>query len=96
MNFNHLFSLFTKNVVNGALILHAEDSSVLRLCMATYLNAAHQFKNIFNINGYLLIMPTILRIYSNHQTNALLCKTVEFVCKQFYIIHRKPFLLQVT
>ena len=83
------------NVVNGALTLHCEDSSVVRLSMATFLNAAHQFKNIFNVNGYLLILPTILRIYSNHQTNALLCKTVEFVCKQFYIMHRKPFLLQV-
>ena len=83
-------------MVNGALILHCEDSSILRLCMATFLNAAHWFKNIFCSNGYLLIMPTILRIYSNHQTNALLCKTVEFVCKQFYIMHRKPFLLQVT
>ena len=85
-----------QNVVNGALILHCEDSSILRLCMATFINAAHQFKNVFgNGNGYLLVMPTILRIYSNHQTNQLLCKTVEFVVKQFYVLHRKPFLLQV-
>ena len=87
----HLFI----NVVNGALILHCEDASMLRLCMATFLNAAIQFRNIFSTNGYLLIMPTILRIYSNHQTNGLLCRTVEFVCKQFYIMHRKPFILQV-
>lgn len=87
----HLFL----NVVNGALILHCEDGAVLRLCMATYINAAHQFKNIFSTNGYLLIMPTIMRIYSNHQTNGLLCRTIEFVCKQFYILHRKPFILQM-
>ena len=87
----HLFL----NVVNGSLILHCEDAAMLRLCMATYLNAAYQFKNIFSINGYLLIMPTLIRIYSNHQTNGLLCRTIEFVCKQFYIMHRKPFVLQV-
>lgn len=87
----HLFI----NVVNGALILHCEDAAVLRLCMATFINVAHQFKSIFSINGYLLIIPTILRIYSNHQTNRLLCRTIEFVCKQFYIMHRKPFLLQM-
>jgi hypothetical protein len=87
----HLFL----NVVNGALILHCEDASMLRLCMATYINAAHQFKNIFAINGYLLIIPTITRIYSNHQTNGLLCRTIEFVCKQFYILHRKPFVLEM-
>ncbi|KFM72575.1 Protein unc-80-like protein, partial [Stegodyphus mimosarum] len=37
----------------------------------------------------------MLRIYSNHQTNSLLCRTIEFVCKQFYIMHRKPFILQM-
>ncbi|XP_054724860.1 protein unc-80 homolog [Uloborus diversus] len=87
----HLFL----NVVNGALVLHPEDAMILRLCMATFLNAALQFKNIFALNGYLLIMPTMLRIYSNHQTNSLLCRTIEFVCKQFYIMHRKPFILQM-
>ncbi|GIY67759.1 hypothetical protein CDAR_36052 [Caerostris darwini] len=87
----HLFL----NVVNGALVLHPEDAMILRLCMATFLNAALQFKNIFASNGYLLIMPTILRIYSNHQTNNLLCRTLEFVCKQFYMLHRKPFILQM-
>ncbi|XP_055936881.1 protein unc-80 homolog isoform X2 [Argiope bruennichi] len=87
----HLFL----NVVNGALVLHPEDAMILRLCMSTFLNAALQFKNIFASNGYLLIMPTILRIYSNHQTNNLLCRTLEFVCKQFYILHRKPFILQM-
>lgn len=41
-------------------------------------------------------MPTILRCYSQRQTNRLLCRTIEFVCKQFYILHRKPFLLQMV
>ncbi|OQR76167.1 protein unc-80-like, partial [Tropilaelaps mercedesae] len=87
----HLFL----NVVNGALVLHCEDAAILRLCCATFVNAAHQFKNIFATNGYLLIMPTMLQIYSNHQTNGLLCRTIEFICKQFYIMHRKPFILQM-
>lgn len=40
-------------------------------------------------------MPTILRSYSQRQTNRLFTQVVEFVCKQFYILHRKPFLLQM-
>lgn len=87
----HLFL----NVVNGALLLHCEDASILRLCMSTYINAAHQFKNIFATNGYLLIVQPMVQIYANHQTNSLLCKTIEFVFKQFYILHRKPFVLQM-
>jgi hypothetical protein len=87
----HLFL----NVVNGAMMLHCEDASIMRFCLATYINAANQFRNIFSSNGFLLVMPTLLRIYSNHQTNQLLCRSIEFVTKQFYVMHRKPFILQV-
>jgi len=40
-------------------------------------------------------MPTILRCYSQRQPNRLFTQVVEFVCKQFYVLHRKPFLLQM-
>lgn len=40
-------------------------------------------------------MPTILRCYSQRQTNSMFTQIIEFVCKQFYILHRKPFLLQM-
>lgn len=43
----HLFI----NVVNGCLLLHCEDSAMLRLVMATFISAAHQFKNVFSSNG---------------------------------------------
>lgn len=83
------------NVINGSLALHSEDACILRYCMATIINAAHQFKNIFASNGYFLVMPSLLRIYSNNQTNELITRTIEYVCKQLYILHRKPFLLQM-
>lgn len=40
-------------------------------------------------------MPTILRVYSNYQSNKMVCKVIEFVAKQVYILHRKPFVLQM-
>ncbi|XP_069159541.1 protein unc-80 homolog isoform X1 [Procambarus clarkii] len=87
----HLFL----NVINGAFLLHCEDSSMLRLCMASYINAAHHFKNLFSTNGYLHIMPTILRVYSNYQSNKMVVTVIEFIVKQLYILHRKPFILQM-
>ncbi|KAF5273419.1 hypothetical protein FQA39_LY07436 [Lamprigera yunnana] len=87
----HLFL----NVLNGAFIIHSEDSCILRYVVATYINAAFHFKNIFSTNGYLLIMPTMLKIYSNHQTNKLVTTTVEYAVKQFYLMNRKPFILQM-
>ncbi|KRY77230.1 Protein unc-80 [Trichinella pseudospiralis] len=87
----HLFI----NVVNGILILHCEDASILRHCMATYIEIAHHFKVHFSTNGFFMIMPTILRCFSHYQTNDLLCDAIRFTCKQFYIMHRKPFILQM-
>nr|XP_033339451.1 protein unc-80 homolog isoform X5 [Megalopta genalis] len=87
----HLFL----NVLNGAIILHSEDSCILRYVVATYINAAHNFKNIFSTNGYLLIIPTLLQLYSTHQTNKLVTTTVEYAVKQFYLMNRKPFILQM-
>ncbi|CAH1139308.1 unnamed protein product [Phyllotreta striolata] len=87
----HLFV----NVLNGALVLHSEDACILRYVTATYINAAFHFKNIFSTNGYLLIMPTLLKIYSNHQTNKLVTTTIEYAVKQFYLMNRKPFILQM-
>lgn len=83
------------NVINGSLALHAEDACILRYCLATMVNAAHQFKTIFASNGYFLVMPSLLRIYSNNQTNDLIVRAIEFTCKQLYVLHRKPFLLQM-
>lgn len=42
------------------------------------------------------MMPTVLRCYCQRQTNSLLCRSIEFVCRQFYILHRKPFFLQMA
>ncbi|CDW58970.1 protein unc 80 [Trichuris trichiura] len=87
----HLFI----NVVNGIMILHCEDASILRHCMASYIEMAYQFKAYFSSSGFFSIMPTILRCFSHYQTNPLLCDAIRFTCKQFYIMHRKPFILQM-
>ena len=83
------------NVINGSLALYAEDAGILRYALAVTINAAHQFKNIFSNNGYFLVLPSLMRIYSNNQTNEMITRSVEHACKQLYILHRKPFLLQM-
>ncbi|CAF4726018.1 unnamed protein product, partial [Rotaria socialis] len=59
------------NVINGAFILHCEDFAMLRFCLAIYISTAKHFRHIFATNGYLLIMPTFLRVYSNIQSNPI-------------------------
>ncbi|KAM3179481.1 hypothetical protein ACTXT7_000496 [Hymenolepis weldensis] len=83
------------NVYNGTLVLHAEDATVLRQCLAFYLQCSYQFKMIFSVNGYLSILPTIIRVYHSNQHNSILKQAIEFTFKQFYIMHRTPFILQM-
>ncbi|XP_074657337.1 protein unc-80 homolog [Tubulanus polymorphus] len=83
------------NVINGTMLLHCDDSAMLRYSLATYISTARHFKHVFSTNGFMYIMPTILRVYAHNQANPLLCSSIEYTCKQFYILHRKPFVLQM-
>ncbi|KAJ8031313.1 Protein unc-80-like [Holothuria leucospilota] len=82
------------NVLNGALLLHSEDMGILRLCLASYINVCVRYKQIFATKGFQYIMPTILRVYSQHQNNPMVCGAIKFVCEKFYLLHMKPFILQ--
>ncbi len=83
------------NVINGSFILHCEDTNIIRTCLAIYISTARHFKHIFATNGFLLIIPSLLKVYSNMQANPLLKSAIEFCCLQFYIMHRIPFMLQL-
>ena len=54
-------------------------------------------KVLYNVyfSRFMYIMPTLLKTYSNNQPNPVLITALQFVCKTFYILHRKPFILQV-
>ena len=83
------------NVLNGSMALHAGDGCILRYTIAALINSAKQFKTIYSHNGYLQIMKSIIQIYSNNTSNQLVRKSIEFLVKQLYILHRKPFLIQL-
>ena len=44
---------------------------------------------------FLCIMPTILRVYSGHQSNPIVTQTIESTCHRFFVLHRNPFIVQV-
>ncbi|MEQ2209033.1 hypothetical protein XENOCAPTIV_022752 [Xenoophorus captivus] len=50
------------NVFNGALLLHPEDSSLLRQYTATAINTAVHFNHLFSLSGYQWILPTMLQV----------------------------------
>nr|XP_020636422.1 protein unc-80 homolog [Pogona vitticeps] len=83
------------NVFNGALILHPEDSALLRQYAATVINSAVHFNHLFSLSGYQWILPTMLQVYADYESNPQLRQAIEFACRQFYILHRKPFILQL-
>uniref|UniRef100_A0AAZ3PZM6 Unc-80 homolog (C. elegans) n=1 Tax=Oncorhynchus tshawytscha TaxID=74940 RepID=A0AAZ3PZM6_ONCTS len=83
------------NVFNGALLLHPEDSALLRQYTATAINTAVHFNHLFSLSGYQWLLPTMLQSYADYESNPLLRQGIEFCVRQFYILHRKPFILQL-
>lgn len=41
------------------------------------------------------IMPTIVRVYAMHEANSVVCRALEYCCRQFFVLHRIPFVVQV-
>ena len=37
----------------------------------------------------------VLQVYADYESNPLLRQGMEFCCRQFYVLHRKPFVLQL-
>ncbi|XP_065663713.1 protein unc-80 homolog isoform X4 [Hydra vulgaris] len=81
--------------INGAFLLHAEDVLILRSVLAAYINIALNYSKMFAVNGYLEILPTILKVYSYQSHNALVKEAIEFAVSQMFIIHQCPFILQL-
>ena len=50
------------NVFNGALILHPEDSALLRQYAATVINTAVHFNHLFSLSGYQWVLPSMLQV----------------------------------
>ena len=65
------------NVINGTLLLHCEDQSMLRLCLSCLLGAIRKFTHLFPREGYAHIIPTILRVYAAHSAYNFVVKSVE-------------------
>lgn len=37
----------------------------------------------------------VSQVYADYESNPQLRQAIEFACRQFYILHRKPFVLQL-
>ena len=83
------------NVINGSILLHSEDHSILRFCLASLLTAASKFRSVFKKDGYQTIVPTIVQVYSLHMRNRLVTGALKFIWTQFYLLDKNVFLLQV-
>jgi len=40
-------------------------------------------------------MPTILKVYSCNMSSPVVRSVINFACRQFLVLHRNPFVLQV-
>lgn len=84
------------NVINGALLLHSEDQTILYCCMVTLLVTVTKFNSIFKKDGYQMIVPTLVQVYGMHSRNKLITTAIKFMWTKFYLLNGNVFFLQVT
>ncbi|KAI4831384.1 hypothetical protein KUCAC02_000927 [Chaenocephalus aceratus] len=77
------------------MMLFLNDSALIRQYTATAINTAVHFNHLFSLSGYQWILPTMLQVYADYESDPLLRQGIEFCCQQFYILHRKPFIMQL-
>lgn len=82
------------NVFNGALLLHPEDSALLRQYTATAINTAVHFNHLFSLSGYQWILPTMLQVCNtNRSPRYRRIKPASIkICKPFNLMRFKPLL----
>ena len=81
-------------VINGSLLLQAEDHATLRYALAALLTAAQKFQSIFRSNAYQMVVPTLVQVYSLHQKNRMVKDVIKFIWTRFYWLNENVFLLQ--
>ncbi|XP_078483613.1 protein unc-80 homolog isoform X2 [Ciona intestinalis] len=87
--------IYLMHVLSSALVIHCEAAPLLRKYTASIIDIVVYFSHSFTLQGYSLILPTMLRVYSKHYSNKSVRNCLELVFKQMYQVHRKPFLLQL-
>ena len=82
-----------KKVVNSIIDI------LINGCVSNWTFSAHWMVNSLDLGVFftLLFAWTVLlwQVYADYESNPLLRQGIEFCCRQFYILHRKPFILQL-
>ncbi len=94
-NWSNSIVLFM-NVINGSLLLHGEDHSILRLCLVTLLTAAAKFNNMFKRDGYQIVIPVLIKVYALHMENSLITNAIKFAWHHMYLLDGNTFISQVA
>lgn len=87
--------LLFMNVVNGALLLHSENHTILYYSLATILIATTKFNSVFKKDGYQMIVPALVKVYRVHMKNKIVTNAIKFVWMKFYLLNGNNFLSQV-
>ena len=82
------------NVVNGSLLLHIEDHTILYFCLSTMLLTAAKFNSVFKKDGYMMIVPALIQVYCLHMKNKVITSAIRFMWLKFYTLDRNHFISQ--
>lgn len=81
--------------VNLTMLVHGRDLGILGLALSAYLTASTRFRRLFiSSSGYSLIMPPLLRVYSDAFDDDNVRAAIEYTTHRFLALHDKAFVFQ--
>ncbi len=80
--------------INGSFLLCSRLSANIWIIFIQY-HLAMFFSCFYDAYSVLCCCCSLLKTYADYESNPLLRRGIEFCCRQFYILHRKPFILQL-
>ena len=74
------------SVVSGSLLLHVEDITILRLCLAVIVAAVHKFPSGPTDEAAHLIVSTVIHVYAVHGENELVCQGLQHLWAHLHAV----------
>ncbi|KAF8312677.1 hypothetical protein DL93DRAFT_1297134 [Clavulina sp. PMI_390] len=81
--------------INLIMLVHGRDLGLLGMALSAYLTACTRFRRLFiSSSGYGVIMPPILRVYSDSFEDGDVRAAIQYTVHRFLALHDKSFVFQ--
>lgn len=87
--------VYQQNTSRKLMLYYNQAYKLIELALFCFLWEVLEKHHFGTLKALSQLSDTSLQVYSDYESNPQLRRAIEFACRQFYILHRKPFVLQL-